>query len=112
MTYSRGDIVWLRIDYIEGRVGKPHPALVISTNDFNDHHTWGIIVVMSSKVPANPRADEYVVNDWKGSGLDTATVVLPIIQSAKWDRVIKKAGELPPYEFRQVIERLRGVIEL
>ncbi len=111
MTYSRGDIVWLRIDYLEGRLGRPHPALVLSSNEFNDSHYWGIIAVMSSKVSLDPTEEEYVVKDWKGSGLDEPTMVLPIIQSARWDRVTRKAGQLPPYEFRQVVNLLRRVVE-
>lgn len=111
MTFSRGDVVWLRVDYVEGGVGKPHPAIVLSSDEFNDSHHWGIIVRGSHDIPRDPAPEESVIKRTPENGLDADTVFLPIIQSAKWSRVIKKVGVVPPYQLRQVVERLRRIID-
>jgi mRNA-degrading endonuclease toxin of MazEF toxin-antitoxin module len=112
MTYSRGDVVWLRVDNIEGGLGKPHPAIVISSNTFNDSHSYGFIVRGSSRVPAHLAPDEYVIERALDNGLDADTVFLPIIQSAEWTRVLKKVGAVTPYQLGQIMGRLRGILEL
>lgn len=112
MTFGRGDVVWLRVDYVEGGLGKPHPAIVISNNPFNDTHDWGIIVRGSHEVPDHPDQYQTVIKKSSENGLDEDTVFLPIIQSAKWTRITKKVGALSPSELRRVIGRLGKIVEL
>lgn len=112
MTLSRGDVIWLRVDKIEGGLGKPHPAIVISSDAFNDSHPFGIIVRGSSDVPATLDSYEYVIKRAPGNGLDTDTVFYPIIQTAQWGRVDKKVGVVTPYQLKQILTRIRGILGL
>lgn len=112
MAHSRGDVIWLKVDKLEGGVGRQHPAIVISSNSFNDSHSYGFIVRGSSSVPISPEPDQYVIKRTPGNGLDEDTVFLPIIQSAEWTRVLKKVGAVTPYQLTQVMDRLRAIMEL
>lgn len=112
MTFSRGDVIWLRVDYLEGGVGKPHPAIVISSNEFNDSHEWGIIIRGSSDVPIDPDEEHYVIKKSRGNGRDRDTVFPPIVQSAKWTRVMKKVGTISPYQLKQLMDGISRVLGL
>ena len=112
MTFSRADVVWLRVDKLEGGLGKLHPAIVISSNTFNDSHPFCIIVRGSSDVPVDPEPDEYVIKKTDGNGLDTDTVFYPIVQTAEWGRLRKKVGVVTPYQLKQIMARIGGILEL
>ena len=103
----------MKVDKLEGGVGRKHPAIVISSNTFNDSHSYGIIVRGSSSLPISPEPDQYVIKKTPGNGLDEDTVFLPIIQSTQWKpRVLKKVGTVSPYQLQEIMERLRAILEL
>jgi len=102
----------LKVDKLEGGVGRQHPAIAISSNAFNDSHNYGFIVRGSSSVPISPEPDQYVIKKTTGNGLDEDTVFLPIIQSAEWARILKKVGTVTPYQLTQIMDRLREILEL
>jgi len=104
--------VWLRTDNVEGGLGQSHPAVVISRDQFNDSHAWGVIVPGSSRVPADPEPEQLIVRRTRENGLDVDTVFLPVIQSARWERMTRKAGVLPPHQFKQLLSRVSGILKI
>lgn len=110
MNYSQGDVVWLRTDNIEGGLGKRHPCIVLSNNDFNDSHEWGILVRGSHTVPKQLLPEEYVIKRNKENGLDQDTVFGSIIFSAKWERITRVAGKIPPTQIRQLVRRIQDIV--
>jgi len=110
MSYSRGDVVWLRIDNLEGGVGRLHPAIVVSSDSFNDTHAWGVVIRGTSRVPQQIEDDQFLVAATPENGLDRDTLFLPIIQSTVWSRITKCVGKLPPHQLRQVMERVSAIL--
>jgi mRNA-degrading endonuclease toxin of MazEF toxin-antitoxin module len=96
MTFSRGDVVWLRTDNLEGGLGKRHPAVVVSNDNFNDSHNWGYIVRGSHTIPATPEREEVVIKRNRENGLAHDTVFSSILQSAKWKHMQTAGGKVRP----------------
>ena len=112
MSFSQGDVVWLRIDNLEGGLGTLHPCVVISGNAFNDSREWGILIRGSHSVPTVLFPEEYVIRRNAQNGLDKDTVFGSIIFGAKWERVTKLVGNIPPVQIAELINRLRAILEI
>ena len=110
MTYSRGDIVKTKIPRRPGR-GR-HYSLVLSANDYNDNHDHGVLAAISTGVLSETLQGVHTIADHKALGLERPSLVTPWIWTIVWDDVDVKVGEMSPYEFGQVVERLREVVPL
>ena len=112
MSFSQGDLVWLRTDNLEGGLGALHPCVVLSDNEFNDSHDWGILVRGSHRVPLRPLPEEYVIKRTRANGLETDTVFGSIIFSAKWSRVDRSPGKIPPIHIRELLARVHRILKI
>lgn len=110
MSFSQGDIVWLKIDRLEGGLGSLHPAVVVSTDAFNDSHEWGYIVRGSHTIPASLLPEEYVIRRSAENQLDRDTVFGSILQSTHWARM-KSGGKVTPNQIRELIQRVRTILD-
>jgi mRNA-degrading endonuclease toxin of MazEF toxin-antitoxin module len=113
MICSRGDVVKVKFPRHDPKRGpKERYAVVLSFNEYNANNDHGVFVAISSGVPAGRMPGVHIIRDWGNVGLDKPSVVVPWLWTIEWDAVIRKAGEIPPYELRQITERLREVIEI
>ncbi len=112
MSFSQGDVVWLRIDKLEGGIGQRHPAVVLSADTFNDSHDWGYIVRGSHMIPAILLPEEYIIHRDGENRLDQDTVFGSILQSAKWSRMTTLGGKVPPVHLRELMARVTMVLGL
>jgi mRNA-degrading endonuclease toxin of MazEF toxin-antitoxin module len=110
MSFSRGDVVWLRTDNLEGGLGKVHPAVVISNNAFNDSHDWGYITRGSHLIPREPGPEDYVVKHDAENKLDRDTIFGAIVQSAHWSRMSTTGGKVRPRQLRALVDRVSRVL--
>lgn len=109
---AQGAVVWLRWDYVEGGgQGEAHPALVLSDTGFNEDYKFGILALISTQFSDPPDVGQYPIKDWPGAGLSRPSAVVPVIQSAAWNRMTK-IGELAPFEFKAAVTKLREVVPL
>lgn len=112
MSFSQGDVAWLRTDNLEGGVGALHPCVVVSENTFNDSHDWGILVRGSHTIPARLLREEFVIRHNRENGLDRDTVFGSIVFSAKWDRVTRSPGKVPPAHIRELVSRICEILSV
>ena len=110
MSYSRGDIVKTRIPRRPGR-GKRY-ALVLSANEYNDAHDHGVLAAISTGILSETLQGVYVIANSKALGLDESSLVTPWLWTLEWSDVDRKVGQMSPYEFGQVMERIREVVPL
>lgn len=112
-TYSRGDVLKLLFPRIDpANRDKERYAIVLSERDYNADNDHGVFIAISSGLPSLRLRGVYPIADWKYAGLATPSVVVPWLWTLPWTVVINKRGELAPYEFRQMIERLREVVPI
>lgn len=114
MTYSPGDVVRLdapRIDPPER--SKRRYAVVLSERAYNIGKDHGVLVLIASgAILHEPILGVYAIKDLRHAGLNGPSQVVPWFWTLKWTRVIEKVGELTPYEFREMVARLREVVPL
>ena len=113
MIYRRGDVLKLQFPRLDPRRGpKKRYALVLSSDEYNRNNDHGVLVAISTGVLNEQETGVYQIGDWRGSGLDHESMVVPWLYTLEWSVVIEKAGELAPHEFRQALQRLRQVVEI
>lgn len=109
MVITRGEIWLTNFDPgFRTELHKNRPALVISSNDVNNHHPRIIVIPISTK---NYSGLSVVQNTSKGSGLDKESVILPIeIRAIDKMRLKKKLGKIPKGKLREVEEVIKLVL--
>lgn len=110
VMFRRGDVVKGAFPRLSGTLRpKTHWAVVISTEDYNESHDHGVFALISKGVMSTALAGVYQIKDLDSAGCDNEAMVTPWLYTVEWKHV-KKVGELPPFEFRQALERLREIV--
>ena len=114
MTYSRGDILKVDLErHDPKRSLKTRYAVVLSSNSYNDSHDHCVLAAIATNVRSDSGDGIHVIRDANAIGLgNESSMVTPWLWTVGWHRVIEKVGQMTPYEFDQVMERLREVVPL
>lgn len=112
MPYKRGDVVKLRTRGLEPGGGREHFAVVLSEQTYNDQHDHGVFAMIASDPPDGGELGSYELSDYAHLGLEYASYVVPWIWTLRWHRVIRKTGELTPYQLRMAVAELRKVASI
>lgn len=107
----RGDIWLVSLDPAVGHeVQKTRPAVVVTSNVYNDHN-W-VIVVVPLTSHAQAKYDQVLVLPPEG-GLTSPSVVLPDqIRAIDRQRLVKRLGKLSPVSIDRLDRSLRIVLDL
>lgn len=67
--YRRGDVVRVAFPFSDATGAKERYAVVLSIDDY--HQNWNelLIVGLTSRIPTNLRATDYLLQDWPVAGL-------------------------------------------
>jgi len=70
-TYSQGQVVLIPFPFIDLTTTKQRPAVILSSNAYNQTHQDIIVAAITSQVPARLNPDEYRLSgeDQKAAGL-------------------------------------------
>ena len=113
MKPSRGDIVWADLPRLNPRRSyKARYALVISNDEHNNQNDYGVVVALSTGAPSQRLPGVYQLDNWQALNLDHESVVVPWLFTVEWDYVTRKASDLAPSQYNQVMERLHEVFEI
>lgn len=114
MTYSRRDIVKCWFPRHDPKRGpKKRYAVVLSFDEYNDQNDHGVMVAISTGGPDTLPPGVHKIRNSDSVGLDEESFVVPWLWTLEWDDAVEgKVGALSPYEFGQVIERLREVVAI
>lgn len=108
MTYSRGDVLKLELRKIDPpEKTKERYGVVLTEREYNLTHDHGVVVAMSTTADGI-----YSVKDLAHAGLTHPTVVTAWLWTVPWQKVIRKTGELPPFELARMIDELRKVVSI
>lgn len=110
--YNRGDVVKLQTKYVDVPGGREHYAVVLTELAHNKINDYGTFAIISSDPPKGGGLGCYEITQYAEAGLDHVSYVTPWISTSRWHRVIRKAGQLTPYQLRRAIEELRKVISI
>ncbi|HTD67923.1 MAG TPA: type II toxin-antitoxin system PemK/MazF family toxin [Candidatus Limnocylindria bacterium] len=110
-NFSRGDIIFVPFPFTDLTTTKQRPGLVISSDAFNASHDDVVLLAITSQVPANLSADEFLIpqNELRGCGLPKASLIrLSKVLTLHQRLVIKHVGTLPPVTLAAVLARFRA----
>jgi len=107
-SYSKGDVVLVRVPFSDLSDGKVRPAVTVSA----PHSSQDIFVVpLTSKTNAL-LAGEFVMNDWKGVGLNVVTAVKRGLFTIHQNLIIKTVGRISDQDAGELERSLRGWLGL
>lgn len=110
--YTRADIVECAYPFSDSAGRKWRPALVISSNDHNDTHGWCLLAPITTRIPPEPRAGQFVIQDWQRLGLDELSMVEAKIVAVDYGLIRGKKGQFTPQLMRAIDDLLRSMMNL
>ncbi len=109
-TYSFGDVVLVPFPFTDQTTTKKRPAVVISSNAYNNARPDLILMAITSHLSGYPRIGETVVAEWKKAGLLKASTIKPIITTIEKNLVMRTLGRIEEHDTRALKNLLTIVI--
>ena len=91
-SYSKYEIVLIRYPFSDLSNSKVRPAVVIN----NQHSSQDIIIVPLTSQVSNLLSGEFVLSNWRESGLNVASAIKRGIYTLHQRLVVKSIGNLSP----------------
>lgn len=104
-SYRFGDIVLVPFPFTDQTTTKKRPAVVISSENYNQHHLDLIVMAITSQQQTAILPDHLVVADWQGASLLKPSVIKPIAATIEKALVIRTLGRLQSID-RQSLQTL------
>jgi len=110
ITYSRGEVILVDIAF-SGAIGrKLRPAVIMSTDTFNNAGIKLIVAAITSNVSPPFRPGDTLLNDWNATGLLKPSAVRGVLATVDKADVIRKLGTLSNADFANVEQGIAGVL--
>lgn len=106
--YSANDIVLVRYPFSDLRVSKVRPAIIVSA----PHRSHDVFIVPLTSRTASLLHGEFVLENWKESGLNVASAVKRGIYTIHQTLIHKKVGCLAQNDQTTLIASLRSWLNL
>ena len=103
-SYSKGDVVLVRFPYSDLLGSKVRPVIVVST----PHASQDLFVISLTSKTARLLAGEFVLGEWKSSGLNVASAVKRGVFTIHESLIVKSVGTLSKSDAGRVNDSLRG----
>lgn len=111
MSYKRGDVVLVRFPFTDLTTTKKRPALVISTDFYNQSQINLIIAAITSQTHRLGIGD-CLIQNWREAGLAKPSQVKATITTIEQDLVLRKLGTLTPDDMKVVDQELTKALGL
>jgi mRNA interferase MazF len=102
-SYSRGEIVLVRVLFSDLSGSKVRPAVVISPS----HSSRDLLLVSLTSKTTSLLAGEFVIRDWSSAGLLTETAVKRGIFTIEDKLVLKSLGSLSADDMAELERSMR-----
>jgi mRNA interferase MazF len=101
IVYERGDVVLVRFVFADETGAKQRPAVILSSDAYNQERQEAIISAITSKTDRLLIGD-YLIGRWQEAGLLFPSVATGIIRTIKQNMITRKLGGM-------TIEDLDGI---
>ena len=92
-SFKPGDVVLVSVPFTNQSGAKRRPAVVVSSDAYNQTHLDLVILPLTSQSKAQHSWD-FTVSQWQVAGLLKPSVGKPVIASVEKSIVLKKLGQL------------------
>ncbi len=107
-SYSKGDVVLVRLPFSDLSDGKVRPAVTVSA----PHKSNDIFLVPITSKTDVLLAGEFVMNDWKGAGLNVVSAVKRGLFTIHQNLIIKTVGSISVQDAGELERSLRAWLGL
>jgi mRNA interferase MazF len=110
-AYSFGDIVLVPFAFTDQSAAKKRPAVVVSSEAYNQKRPDIIIMAVTSQMSAAAYYGDIAINEWQPAGLLKPSVIKPVVATIEKSLVIKKLGRLKQQDrslLRQSFDKIFG----
>ena len=108
--YRQGDVVLVPFPFGERAGGRKRPALVVAS-DIGDGADGDLVIAqVTSRVSANSRAGDYMIQDWKEAGLPRPAMVRCRLATLQAALILRKLGTLSQQDLQPALSALRGAL--
>jgi mRNA interferase MazF len=90
MTYERGDVVLLQFPFTTFIQGKHRPAVIVSTDAYNQAGDDVIAAAITGNFKAARRLGDYLLSCWREAGLIKKSLVKSVLFTAEKSLIIRK----------------------
>ena len=111
-AYERGDIVLVPFPFSDQTITKKRPAVVISSNSYNNFSPDIVIMAITSQTEKTSGLGECIIKDWKGAGLLKPSAIKPAISTIEQALVLKKLGKLFPEDQNSMDKALKELLSI
>ena len=88
------DIVLVPFPFTDQSATKKRPAVVISSNQYNQRHMDVILIAVTSQNRATAYPDNLQIQNWQQASLLKPSVIKPIVTTIQSSLILKKLGIL------------------
>ena len=110
INYDRGDAILVDIAFSGASGHKRRPAVVISTNTFNNAGIKLIVAAITSNVSPPFRPGDTLLSDWNLAGLLKPSAVRGVFATVDKVEVVRKLGTLSAGDFTRVEKGVANVL--
>ncbi len=107
-AYKRGDVVLVPFPFSDQTTTKKRPAVVISSDAYNDISSDIVIMAITSQTEETIGIGECLISDWQGAGLLKSSAISTIEQIL----VLKKLGRLSSQDLNSMDIALKNFLDL
>jgi mRNA interferase MazF len=111
-AYKFGDVILVPFPFTDQSISKKRPAIVISSDNYNQSKSDIILIAVTSQVNVTLRFGEVLIDDWAGAGFIKPSVVKPIITTLQRSLVIRTLGKLQSPDFQALENILQQIINM
>ena len=112
ITYKFGDVILVPFPFTDQSTSKKRPAIVISSDLYNQCKPDLILIAVTSQVNKNLELGEVLINDWYPAGLLKLSAIKPVITTVEQNLVIKILGKLESSDVQALQDVLQQIITI
>lgn len=111
-AYRRGDVVLVPFPFSDQTAIKKRPAVVISSDAYNDISSDIVIMAITSQTGETVGIGECLIADWQCAGLLKQSAIKPAISTIEQILVLKKLGRLSSQDLNSIDIALKNFLDL
>ncbi len=110
-TYDFGDVVLVAFPFTSLQATKKRPAVVISSNAYQQTRPDIILIAVTSKLKPDLSIGEYSLKDWQFAGLAKPSIIKPLIATLEQTQIIRQLGKLDLQNETALRKLLAGILQ-
>ena len=111
-AYKRGDVVLVLFPFSDQTTTKKRPAVVVSSNLYNNASSDIVIMAITSKIDKTTDIGECLITDWQIAGLLKPSAIKPAISTIEQNLILKKLGSLSSDDLSSAENALKKFLDL